>query len=56
VSTMPIETERLRIRPFTPDDWHAVHVYTGDADVMTFLPEGVMTEEQTRAACISRVT
>jgi [ribosomal protein S5]-alanine N-acetyltransferase len=45
---MPIETERLRIRPFTPDDWHAVHTYTGDADVMTYLPEGVMTEEQTK--------
>ena len=48
MSTLPIETERLRIRHFTPDDWHAVHAYTSDAGVMTYLPEGVMTEEQTR--------
>jgi [ribosomal protein S5]-alanine N-acetyltransferase len=48
VSPIPIETERLRIRHFTPDDWPAVHAYTSDAGVMTYLPEGVMTEEQTR--------
>jgi RimJ/RimL family protein N-acetyltransferase len=48
VSTIPIETERLRIRHFTPEDWHAVHAYTSDAGVMTYVPEGVMTEEQTK--------
>lgn len=46
--TLPIETERLRIRLFTPDDWLAVHTYTANAEVMTFLPEGQMTEEQAR--------
>lgn len=44
----PIETERLRIRPLVPEDWQAVHDYTSDAAVMTYLPEGQMTEEQTR--------
>jgi [ribosomal protein S5]-alanine N-acetyltransferase len=48
VSTLPIETERLRIRHFTADDWHAVHAYTSDARVMTYVPEGAMTEEQTK--------
>jgi RimJ/RimL family protein N-acetyltransferase len=48
VSTLPIETERLRIRLFTADDWPAVHAYTSDAGVMHYVPEGVMTEEQTR--------
>ena len=48
MSTLPIETERLRIRHFTADDWPAVHAYTSDASVMTYVPEGVMTEEQTR--------
>jgi RimJ/RimL family protein N-acetyltransferase len=48
VSTLPIETERLRVRHFTADDWHAVHAYTSDESVMTYVPEGVMTEEQTR--------
>ena len=44
MSTIPIETERLRIRHFTADYFPAVHAYTGDAEVMAFLPEGVMTE------------
>jgi ribosomal-protein-alanine N-acetyltransferase len=48
VSTVPIETERLRIRHFTADDWEAVHSYTSDPGVMIYLPEEVMTEEQTR--------
>ena len=56
MSTLPIETERLRIRHFTPDDWHAVHAYTGDASVMTFLPEDVMTEEQTRQFIATSMT
>ncbi len=48
MSTVSIETERLRVRSFTADDWQAVHAYTGDPGVMTYLPEEVMTEEQTR--------
>jgi [ribosomal protein S5]-alanine N-acetyltransferase len=48
VSPVPLETERLRIRHFTPHDWQAVHAYTSDASVMTYVPEGVMTEEQTK--------
>jgi RimJ/RimL family protein N-acetyltransferase len=37
-----LETPRLRLRPFTPDDAPAYHqaVY-GDADVMRYLPGGV---------------
>jgi ribosomal-protein-alanine N-acetyltransferase len=46
--TVPIETERLRIRPFAIEDWQAVHAYTSNADVMTYLPEGQMTAVQTR--------
>jgi hypothetical protein len=48
VSILPIETERLRIHHFTADDWRAVHAYTSNPGVMTYLPEDVMTEEQTR--------
>ena len=48
MSALPIETERLRVRHFTADDWEAVHSYTSDAGVMTYVPEGVMTEEQTK--------
>jgi RimJ/RimL family protein N-acetyltransferase len=48
VLTSPIETQRLRIRPFVAADWPDVHAYTSDPEVMTYVPEGVMTEEQTR--------
>ncbi len=48
MSILPIETERLRIHHFTADDWRAVHAYTSNPGVMTYLPEDVMTEEQTR--------
>lgn len=46
--TIPMETERLRIRHITMEDWRDLHVYASDASVMTYLPEGQMTEEQTR--------
>jgi ribosomal-protein-alanine N-acetyltransferase len=45
----PIETERLVIRPFEAADWPAVHAYTSDPTVMAYIPEGVMTAEQTQA-------
>src|SRR5262245_44192892 len=48
MSTFPIETLRLRIRPFVLDDWPAVHAYTSDAKTMTYIDDGAMTEEQTR--------
>jgi ribosomal-protein-alanine N-acetyltransferase len=48
MSTFPIETQRLRIRPFVMEDWPAVHAYTSDAATMTYIDDGVMTEEQTR--------
>jgi len=46
--TTPLETDRLVIRRFTPDDWQAVHAYTSDPATMHFLPEGVMDEVQTK--------
>jgi ribosomal-protein-alanine N-acetyltransferase len=49
MSISPIETQRLRIRPFALDDWRDVHAYMSDADVTTYLPEGQLTEEQARA-------
>ena len=44
-----IETPRLVIRPFEPDDWRAVHAYAADPAVMRFIPGGAMSEEQARA-------
>jgi ribosomal-protein-alanine N-acetyltransferase len=56
VSTLPIETERLRIRLLTAEDWRDVHAYTSDPVVMTYLPEEVMTEEQTRQFVVTSMT
>lgn len=44
-----IETHRLRLRRFRPDDWRAIHAYTANPAVMAFIPEGRQTEEQARA-------
>jgi RimJ/RimL family protein N-acetyltransferase len=45
----PLETERLRVRQLEADDWAAVHAYASDPAVMAYIPDGAMTEEQTRA-------
>jgi RimJ/RimL family protein N-acetyltransferase len=45
----PIETDRLRLRAFVPDDWPAVHAYAADPATMTYIPEGPMSEEQAKA-------
>ena len=46
--THPIETQRLLIRPFDLKDWEEVHAYTSDPNVMMYIPEGQLTEEQTK--------
>ena len=56
MATLPIETERLRIRLITAEDWPAVHAYTSDPGVMTYLPEEVMTEEQSRQFVATSMT
>lgn len=45
----PIETQRLHIRSFVPDDWPALFSYMSDAKTTYFLPEGTLDEEQARA-------
>jgi RimJ/RimL family protein N-acetyltransferase len=44
-----IETARLNVRPFQPDDWQAVFDYMSSPVVTTWLPEGSLTAEETRA-------
>ena len=44
-----IETQRLRIRSFQPNDWQAVYDYTADPAVMLYIPEGSFTPEQAKA-------
>ncbi|MFE8700031.1 GNAT family N-acetyltransferase [Cytobacillus sp. FJAT-54145] len=45
---MNITTERLLIREFKPQDWHGLYEYTSDSVVMTYIPEGVFTEENAK--------
>ncbi|PLS17012.1 GNAT family N-acetyltransferase [Bacillus sp. M6-12] len=42
---MLIETDRLTIREFQPQDWKRVYEYTSNSLVMEYIPEGLFTEE-----------
>lgn len=42
----PIQTDRLQIRPFRPDDWTAVYSYTSNTTVMHYMPKGVMNGDE----------
>lgn len=44
---MPMETERLLLRPYTPDDFSALHAIFSDAETMRYYP-GPFSEEKTR--------
>jgi [ribosomal protein S5]-alanine N-acetyltransferase len=44
-----IETQRLRIRSFQPNDWQAVYDYTSDPALMLYIPEGPFTSKQAKA-------
>ena len=45
----PRETSRLVLRAIEIDDWRAIHRYMSDPLVTTWLPDGVMSEEQALA-------
>jgi [ribosomal protein S5]-alanine N-acetyltransferase len=47
--TTSVETERLRIRPFEPEDWRAVIVYASDPAVMEYIPSGPLDEAGVQA-------
>jgi RimJ/RimL family protein N-acetyltransferase len=49
-----METERLQIRKFTPDDWRDLHEYLSQEAVVKYEPYGVFTEEASRNEAIRR--
>jgi RimJ/RimL family protein N-acetyltransferase len=53
--TYPIETERLRLRPFTRGDVDAVHSYRSREDVTRFLLDEPMSREACAEAVQARV-
>lgn len=51
----PIRTERLIIRPFSPDDLNDVHDLQSRPDVVRYLPYGVRDREEVRKALNGKV-
>lgn len=49
-----METERLIIRRFRPDDWGDLYDYLSQEDVVKFEPYEVFTEEAARAEALRR--
>lgn len=45
---MTLDTERLILRPFSPDDFEAVHSWAGNPDNVRYMSFGPNTEELTR--------
>lgn len=52
----PIETERLRLRPFTRGDVDAVHAYRGREDVARYLFDPALSREECALAVQQRTT
>jgi len=51
----PIRTERLTLRPFTEGDLDVVFAMLSDPDVVRYLYDEPMTEEQARAALARKI-
>jgi Acetyltransferases, including N-acetylases of ribosomal proteins len=49
-----METKRLLIRRFLPDDWKDLYEYLSQEEVVKYEPYGVFTEESSRREAISR--
>lgn len=45
---MDLKTKRLTVRSFEAADWQDVYQYVSNSTVMKYLPENVLTEEQTK--------
>lgn len=49
-----IETDRIMIRKFTPEDWKDLYDYLSDATVLKFEPYDIFTEAQCKLEAIKR--
>ena len=48
-NNLVLETERLILRDLREEDWHDVHQYVSDPEVVKYMPFGPNTEEDTKA-------
>jgi RimJ/RimL family protein N-acetyltransferase len=53
--TFPIETERLRLRPYRADDLDALHAIQSNAEVVRYLYWGVRTRDAVRDDLARRI-
>ena len=44
-----LQTDRLILRDFREEDWHDVHEYDSDPEVVKYMPFGSNTEDETKA-------
>ncbi len=51
---MHMETNRLILRPFTPDDWKDLYEYLSKEEVVRFEPYSVFDEESCRNEAVNR--
>jgi RimJ/RimL family protein N-acetyltransferase len=51
----PLETDRLRLRPFTEDDFEALHAYQSSPDVTRFLYWEARGPQEVRAALEKKI-
>ncbi|MHC1693677.1 MAG: GNAT family N-acetyltransferase [Eubacteriales bacterium] len=51
-----MDTSRLYIRPFNPDDWKDLHEYLSQEQTVKYEPYGVFTEQDSRLEATSRST
>lgn len=51
-----METERLIIRRFRPEDWEDLHNYLSKEDVVKYEPHDVFNEEDSKAEALRRST
>ena len=52
---LPVDTERLTIRPFVAADLEALHAIYGDADAMRWVDGDYSTVDKTRAALATHI-
>ncbi|WP_099205351.1 GNAT family N-acetyltransferase [Scatolibacter rhodanostii] len=49
-----MDTQRLTIRKFQPDDWRAMHQYLSKEEVVQYLPYDVLTEKEAKKEALRR--
>jgi RimJ/RimL family protein N-acetyltransferase len=53
---MIIETERLMLRPFTMDDFDIIYRLYSDEEILRYMPNDIMDEEQARKHLATEMT